>query len=146
MYLPTGKCVGALCALAGVLAIALPVPVIVSNFEYFYKTELSSQKEEMQEGISYRYLDHVEIKSPFLERKLLEKGHHTPRSLTPDSAKMLDLAPAALLQTQITNGSTKFPREPTVKTEEIVGGGNSPNLNVHRKNLVSKPLASETIL
>ncbi|XP_034028407.1 potassium voltage-gated channel subfamily A member 10 [Thalassophryne amazonica] len=39
-----GKMVGTLCAIAGVLTIALPVPVIVSNFNYFYHRESEAEE------------------------------------------------------------------------------------------------------
>ncbi|XP_034382135.1 shaker-related potassium channel tsha2-like [Cyclopterus lumpus] len=42
-----GKIVGSLCAIAGVLTIALPVPVIVSNFNYFYHRE-TEREEQLQ--------------------------------------------------------------------------------------------------
>ncbi|XP_077411846.1 potassium voltage-gated channel subfamily A member 7 [Vanacampus margaritifer] len=35
-----GKLVGSMCAISGVLTISLPVPVIVSNFSYFYHREM----------------------------------------------------------------------------------------------------------
>ncbi|KAJ3585847.1 hypothetical protein NHX12_012255 [Muraenolepis orangiensis] len=38
-----GKMVGTLCAISGVLTIALPVPVIVSNFNYFYHRETEAE-------------------------------------------------------------------------------------------------------
>lgn len=34
-----GKLVGALCVISGVLTIALPVPVVVANFNNFYRHE-----------------------------------------------------------------------------------------------------------
>lgn len=39
-----GMIVGALCAISGVLTIALPVPVIVSNFTMFYTHTQAREK------------------------------------------------------------------------------------------------------
>lgn len=47
-----GKLVGSMCAIAGVLTIALPVPVIVSNFNYFYHRE--TENEEKLEFVHVR--------------------------------------------------------------------------------------------
>ncbi|KAJ8245581.1 hypothetical protein GJAV_G00272290 [Gymnothorax javanicus] len=44
-----GKIVGSLCAIAGVLTIALPVPVIVSNFNYFYHRETDQDQSSLRE-------------------------------------------------------------------------------------------------
>lgn len=46
-YPAGGKLVGCFCAITGVLAIALPVPVIVSNFAYYYSKENDGRHSNM---------------------------------------------------------------------------------------------------
>lgn len=40
----SGMVIGALCALAGILTIAMPVPVIVNNFRLYYSLAMAQQK------------------------------------------------------------------------------------------------------
>ncbi|XP_030591622.1 potassium voltage-gated channel subfamily A member 7 [Archocentrus centrarchus] len=47
-----GKLVGSMCAIAGVLTISLPVPVIVSNFSYFYHREMECEDTRVYHHIS----------------------------------------------------------------------------------------------
>ena len=48
-----GKIVGSFCAIVGVLFIALPVPVIVSNFNYFYHRETDSDDQVRYIGANF---------------------------------------------------------------------------------------------
>lgn len=49
LYPTGGKLVGCFCAITGVLAIALPVPVIVSNFAYYYSKENDGRHSNMND-------------------------------------------------------------------------------------------------
>lgn len=65
-----GKVIGTLCAVCGVLTIALPVPVIVSNFEFYNKRDRNANR----------------VKN---EKKLLEKREKENKKLLLDEEKEL---------------------------------------------------------
>ena len=58
-YVPTttiGKMVGAACAVNGVLLVAMVVPVIVSNFKFFYKRDRMNRAKKIERKLSMRML------------------------------------------------------------------------------------------
>ena len=73
-----GKIIGSLCAFTGILAIALPVPVIVANFEHFYSNEQDElcDSDSVNEARSSKY---DRVRKFLRDIRSKRQQNHTPR-------------------------------------------------------------------
>ncbi|KAK1122085.1 hypothetical protein K0M31_009926 [Melipona bicolor] len=99
-----GMFIGGLCAIAGVLAIALPVPVIVSNFSMFYshtqaRSKLPKQKRRVlpaevpRRSRCLSYQDATDIQSQFTSSALSRSLTMRSRPATIGLENVLNLQP-----------------------------------------------------
>ncbi|EFO13092.2 voltage-gated potassium channel [Loa loa] len=80
-----GRIIGSVCALAGVLTIALPVPVIVSNFALFYShTQARSKLPKKRRGVLS--IDQVK-QQPIMTQKRVQVLRETQLAKEPLMAK-----------------------------------------------------------
>merc|ERR1719270_398531 len=92
--------VGAMCAMAGVLVVALPVPVIVSNFAMYYSHTQARAKLPKKR----RRVVNVDLPAPKpgkLGNKMVALGVLPP-------APLPGLAPVGLIAKSTTNGTNSF--------------------------------------
>ena len=79
-----GMFVGAMCAMAGVLVVALPVPVIVSNFAMYYSHTQVKSLRNLKQNIKCAIFFQARAKLPKKRRRVVNVD-------LPDPTKVLHL-------------------------------------------------------
>nr|ABD59027.1 voltage-gated potassium channel [Physalia physalis] len=75
-----GKLIGFVAVVCGVLTIALPVPVVVSNFEYFYTKERNRRKTEEVRKEHEKQLEERKSSSNMFRKMICRKSRKKERS------------------------------------------------------------------
>ena len=83
LYFTGGKIIGSFCAFTGILSIALPVPVIVANFEHYYHSENNevSSDELRNNTQSSKYNRVRKFFNDLRNRRARRQENHAPQSI-----------------------------------------------------------------
>ncbi|CAN0427534.1 unnamed protein product [Lampetra planeri] len=121
----SGMLVGALCALAGVLTIAMPVPVIVNNFSMYYSLAMAKQK------LPKKKKKHIprppQVGSPHFCKSDMNSSSHSTQSDTCPLAKeeISELNRKAFIHNNHTNTVPALPTKTALSEMQTSMGNNA---------------------
>ena len=89
-----GKIIGSACACTGILAIALPVPVIVANFERFYSKAVQQARNSSDEKAEKKAAKYKALKRFFDKIRQRNNSHVDQGGISDDHYyDMADMSP-----------------------------------------------------